>query len=253
MKINWTLKPNETRKIQVDGKYLIVTKTAGRLEITAGGSIPVDMDVNERLHLVGDSPQDRAIIVKNISGGVNDIEIITSDLLIDKRTAADLANALVSIAQGERIGIDPNANIVQAIIQNSLQLAANQVIGIDPQLNQVTATLENAISINPAANTVRLDKADMLYQALDTINLDDDDEPIVIAGNENRCQLILAAAQNNEGNIWLSDTTGKGVPLYAGERITLNCNQAMAITGEEDDKLFVAEIATVTNTQGINP
>lgn len=243
MKINWTLNPNESRKIQVDGKYLIVTKTAGRLEVAAGGSIPVDMDINERLHLVGNSPQDRAITVKNISGGLNEIEIITSDLLIDKKTAADLANALVSIAQGERVGIDPNANIVQAIIQNTVTLAANQLMGINPAANEVVATIQNLIGIDPASNVVTVDQPNKRYNALAsrTINAGS----ASIGNKNNRLQLLLTADSNNADVVWLGNTIGEGSPLTAGEKITLDCNRALTLSGTDNDQVHVAEIISL--------
>ena len=113
----FTLVPNEVKRIQFEGKWLVVTQATGPIELTIGGTTPIIVDEKDRVHLRDISPNDRAIRIKNISGGVNAIELHTSDLLVDKRTAIDLKNA-IEIAPDQIIGIDPSANIVQSVIQN---------------------------------------------------------------------------------------------------------------------------------------
>ena len=160
----FTLQPNEDKRIQVEGQFLVITQATGAVELTIGGTTPITVDEKDRIHLRGDSPNDRAIRIKNVSGAVNTIELHTSDLLVDKRTGVNVTNSL-SIAEDQIIGIDPNANIVQSIVQNDIRIDPQQntvsidngqVIGIDPANNNVSATIENAInvdSVNGVVNT----------------------------------------------------------------------------------------------------
>ncbi len=137
------LQPDEVKRIQFEGKWLIVTQASGPLELTIGGTTPLIVDEKDRVHLKGLSPNDRAIRIRNVSGAVNSIQLHTSDLLVDKRTAIDLKNA-IEIAPDQIIGIDQSANIVQAIIQNP-------------------------ICIDEQCNTVKLEKETVRYQALPSI------------------------------------------------------------------------------------
>jgi len=159
----FTLQPNEDKRIQVEGRFLVITQATGPIELTIGGTTPVTVDEKDRIHLRGDSPNDRAIRIKNVSGGVNTIELHTSDLLIDKRTGVDVQNS-IAIQEDQRIGIDPGANIVQAIVQNpirfdvdenTVKIAKNQCVGIDPKKNKVKAKIQNLIGIDPNKNTVK--------------------------------------------------------------------------------------------------
>ncbi len=140
---NFVLQPNEVKRIQFEGKWLIVTQASGPIELTIGGTSPIVVDEKDRVHLRDISPNDRAIRINNISGAVNTIELHTSDLLVDKRTAVDLKNA-IEIAPDQLIGIDQNANIVQSIIQNP-------------------------ICIDQDCNTVKLEKETTVFQALPSI------------------------------------------------------------------------------------
>lgn len=276
MLIQETLQPDQEIRRQVDGKFLIVVNTAGPLEVRAGNKIAVNMDINDRLHLKDqDSGKiEHSISIKNISGGVNDIEILTSELLIDKRTSADLANAVISIAQGERVGIDPNANIVQAVITNAIQIAANQLTGIDPKANivqldqainiaddqlvgidpvansvQVTNAIElkgkPKVGIDPACNHVKIKQHQTKYKPLEKIEFDDDDEKITVDENSKRIKLILRAGLDNKKLVWLSDDEDKGIPLEPGERIELSTGKSVTLRGDEDDIVYLAEMVKV--------
>ncbi len=137
------LQPDEVKRIQFEGKWLIVTQATGPMELTIGGTTPIIVDEKDRIHLRDISPNDRAIRIKNVSGGVNVVELHTSDLLVDKRTAIDLKNA-IEIAPDQRIGIDPGANIVQAVVQNP-------------------------VCIDLDCNTVQLQQDQVVYQTLPTV------------------------------------------------------------------------------------
>ncbi len=139
----FTLQPDEVKRIQFEGKWLIVTQATGPVELTIGGTTPIIVDEKDRIHLRDVSPNDRAIRIENISGAVNTIELHTSDLLVDKRTAIDVKNA-IEIAPDQIIGIDPNNNIVQAVVQNP-------------------------VCIDESCNTVQLQQEAIVYQALPTI------------------------------------------------------------------------------------
>ncbi|MBX2809392.1 MAG: hypothetical protein KTR20_12255 [Cellvibrionaceae bacterium] len=130
------LQPDEVKRIQFEGKWLIVTQASGPIELTIGGTTPLIVDEKDRVHLRDLSPNDRAIRIRNVSGAVNSIQLHTSDLLVDKRTAVDLKNA-IEIAPDQIIGIDQNANIVQSIIQNP--------ICIDEDCNTVTLAKETTV------------------------------------------------------------------------------------------------------------
>ena len=158
----FTLQPNEDKRIQVEGQFLVITQATGAVELTIGGTTPITVDEKDRIHLRGDSPNDRAIRIKNVSGAVNTIELHTSDLLVDKRTGVNVTNSL-SIAEDQIIGIDPNANIVQALIQNAVRIDPNgntitiapgQSIGIDPLNNTVSAEIQNPVTVESITNTV---------------------------------------------------------------------------------------------------
>ncbi|MBX2809758.1 MAG: hypothetical protein KTR20_14125 [Cellvibrionaceae bacterium] len=137
------LQPDEVKRIQFEGKWLIVTQASGPIELTIGGTTPIIVDEKDRVHLRDLSPNDRAIRLKNIAGAMNTIALHTSDLLVDKRTAIDLKNA-IEIAPDQIIGIDQTANIVQAIIQNP-------------------------VCIDEACNTVQIQAERTRFQALPTV------------------------------------------------------------------------------------
>lgn len=137
------LQPDEVKRIQFEGKWLIVTQATGPIELTIGGTTPLIVDEKDRVHLRDLSPNDRAIRIRNVSGAVNSIELHTSDLLVDKRQAIDLKNA-IEIAPDQIIGIDVNRNIVQAIVQNP-------------------------ICIDENCNTVKIEKETTVFQTLPSI------------------------------------------------------------------------------------
>jgi len=144
---NFVLQPNEDKRLQIEGRYLVITQATGPLELTLGGTTPITVDEKDRIHLRGASPNDRALRIKNVSGGVNTIELHTSDLLIDKRTGVDVQNS-IAIQDDQLVGIDPSANIVQSVVQNPIKLDSNgntikiadgQCVGINPEKNTVKA------------------------------------------------------------------------------------------------------------------
>ena len=140
---DFVLQPNEVKRVQLEGKWLIVNQATGSIELTIGGTTPIIVDEKDRVHLRDISPNDRAVRIRNISGAVNTIQLHTSDLLVDKRTAVDLKNA-IEIAPDQLVGIDPTANIVQSIIQNP-------------------------VCIDEDCNTVQLQKEKIVYRGLPTI------------------------------------------------------------------------------------
>jgi len=139
----FTLQPNEVKRIQFEGRWLIVTQATGPMELTIGGTTPIIVDKKDRVHLRDISPNDRAIRINNISGGVNTIVLHTSDLLVDKRTAID--------------------------VKNAIEIAPDQLIGIDSQNNIVQAVVQNPVCIDEDCNTVQLQKAVVRYQTLPTV------------------------------------------------------------------------------------
>jgi hypothetical protein len=222
---NFILQPDEVKRVQFEGKWLIVTQATGPMELSIGGTTPIIVDEKDRVHLRDISPNDRAIRIKNISGAVNTIELHTSDLLVDKRTAVDLKNA-IEIAPDQIIGIDQNANIVQAIIQN-------------------------AICIDEKCNTVQVAPESWRYIALPTVIFEqkqDDQgndlpiEPITIKGSYKRRELLLTAANDNTGPIWLGGKENAGTPLQAGESRTLNTNYHIDVLGDAGDWVYLAEM-----------
>lgn len=65
--------------------------------------------------------------------------------------------------------------------------------------------------------------------------------PVVhtIAADTNRRFLMLKAAPDNAGIIWLGGTSGSGVPIYAGETIVIQGTGAVSVIGDTDnDKIY---------------
>jgi len=162
---NFVLQPDEDKRLQIEGQFLVVTQATGPVELSIGGTTPITVDEKDRIHLRSGSPNDRALRIKNVSGGINTIELHTSDLLVDKRAGVDVKNS-IAIADDQRIGIDPQANIVQSIIQNpvridndenTVKIEKGQCVGIDPKKNKVLAYIKNPIGIKPDENQVRAD------------------------------------------------------------------------------------------------
>jgi len=160
---NFILQPNEDKRLQIEGQFLVATQATGPIELSIGGTTPITVDEKDRIHLRSQSPNDRALRIKNVSGGVNTIELHTSDLLVDNRAGVDIKNS-IQIADNQRIGIDPGANIVQSVIQNPVRIDNNentikieedQCVGIDPKKNTVKAKVQNAVGIKPDQNDVR--------------------------------------------------------------------------------------------------
>ncbi len=261
----FVLQPNEDKRLQIEGRYLVVTQATGPIELSIGGTTPITVDQNDRIHLRNDSPNDRAVRLKNVSGGVNTIELHTSDLLIDKRTGVDVTNAIV-IAEDQRIGIDPQANIVQAVIQNpvridpqgnTITIAKGQCVGIDPKKNSVKATLTHPveiednqlIGINPAKNTVNVIRKGKLYRAMPTLTFtapqgSPPDTVIehTIAPNAIRDVLILTASTDNAQPVWLGGTEGQGTPVFPGDRLFVEGNHGLTLAAKTDHTLYVAEV-----------
>ena len=181
----FTLQPEEVKRLQLDGKWLIVTQATGPLELIIGGTTPVLVDEKDRIHLRDVSPNDKSVRVKNVSGAVNTIELHTSDLLIDKRTATDLKNA-IEIAPDQLIGIDATRNIVKSVIQNAIRLDENyntvkaelqNAVRFDDDHNTVKAVVQNPVCIDPQSNTVQVQKENTItrYNPLPAITFGEDD------------------------------------------------------------------------------
>ena len=221
----FTLQPSETKRIQLEGKWLIVTQATGPMELTIGGTTPIVVDEKDRVHLRGISPNDRSIRIHNISGAVNTIALHTSDLLVDKRTAVDLKNA-IEIAPDQIIGIDSTRNIVQAVVQNP--------VCIDTQCNTVT--------VQPDSLT---------YQPLPTVIFEAQQDAqgnpllpnaITVKGNNKRRELFITAANDNVAPIWLGGDENTGLPLQAGHTQRLNTPHKINIIGEAGDWVYLAEM-----------
>ena len=243
------LPPDGEKRLQIEGKYLTITQATGPVELSIGGTLPITVDEKDRIHLRDDSPNSRALRIKNVSGGTNTVEMHTSDLLVDKRTAIDVNNA-ISIVDDQLVGIDPTANIVQAVVQNLIGIdpAANAVdatiqnaVQIDPAANAVEATIQNALQIDPAANTVNPVHGVQSLAALPTITFAASSPPITIAANSDRDTLILTADSANTAAIWIGGVANQGIPLAPGERLSLAMLAAVDVVGELDNTLYIAE------------
>jgi hypothetical protein len=251
------LPPDAEKRLQVEGKYLTITQATGPIEIQIGGTLPITVDEKDRIHLRDDSPNNRAIRIKNVSGGTNYLELHTSDLLVDKRTAIDVNNS-ISVAADQLIGIDPTANIVQSIIQNAVQIdpTANAVdatiqnpIQIDPTANAVDATIQNPVQIDPTANAVdatiqnpvQVRDNTNIFSYKPTITFAASSPPIEIVGHSKRNQLILTADAANTGIVWIGGVANQGVPLSAGERIMFQFIAPLDVVGDLNDTLYIGE------------
>lgn len=239
----FTLQPNEDKKVQFEGQFLVVTQATGPVEFSIGGTTPITVDEKDRIHLRSDSPNDRAIRLKNISGGVNEIEIHTSDLLVDKRTGTDIKNA-IQIADDQRVGIDPTANIVQAVIQNPIK--------IDPAQNAITIQPDQCVGIDPNKNQMEIKQKQKAYENLPTIEFialpgAPVDEPVTqtLAANPQRDLLILTADSHNLEPIWIGGEVGQGVPLLAGERMFLEGNHALDFAAMTHHVMYAAHVVWV--------
>ena len=246
----FTLQPNEDKKIQIEGKFLIVTQATGPLELSIGGTTPVTVDEKDRIHLRGESPNDRALRIKNVSGGVNDIELHTSDLLVDKRNSVDIKNSIV-IADDQRIGIDPGANIVQAIIQNAIALdsnnnivriAENQSIGIHPEQNDVDATLTHAIEV---ADNQRIGIDPNLNDVKAEIQ-----NPVSIDENNNIVRAeVLNPVAIDENNNFVMATLTHAIELAANQLVGIDPN-ANAVQATITNEVTLAPGQTVNLDTG---
>ena len=65
---------------------------------------------------------------------------------------------------------------------------------------------------------------------------------ITVAANNNRVALILTASSQNQQRVWIGGEINRGIPLHAGEKITLKTNQAITLLGEQGDQVFMAEL-----------
>ena len=200
----FTLQPDDDKKIQLEGKFLVVTQATGPIELTIGGTTPITVDEKDRIFMRGESPNDRAVRIKNVSGGVNEIELHTSDLLVDKRASIDVKNS-IAIADDQRIGIDPQSNIVQAIIQNAIQ--------IDPNSNTVKAEVQNPVAIDSNQNSVSIENAISLFPG-QSIGIDPNQNQVTV---ENA--LALLPGQTVQAEII------NGVTLAPDQSINLNLAQ----------------------------
>ena len=236
----FTLQPDQETKVQVEGKFLVITKSSGPVELVIGGTTPIIVDLHDRIHLRGDSPSDRAILIKNISGGVNNFEIHTSDLLVDKRQATDVPDS-IQVAPNQRIGIDPDVNIVQSIIQNPVRIDANnntvriladEIIGIDPNSNTVQAFIQNPVHIDADNNTVRIQADEIIgidpnsntVQAFiqNPIQIDTDNNTVRIGADE----IIGIDPNSNTVNAILQDPVTVAVDQLIGIDPAANTVQA---------------------------
>jgi len=219
----FSLQPNEDKRLQVEGRWLIVTQATGPVELSIGGTTPITVDEKDRVHLRDLSPNDRAIRIKNVSGVVNELEIHTSDLLIDKRTAVDLQNA-IEIAPDQLIGIDPGANGVQAVIRNPIELVDDQ-----------------QVCINPDCNVVRVENVSLRYQPLPVVIFDATTPTVEITFNPWRAQLLLMVAPQNTNPAWAGEEN-QGLPLPTNRWITLDTDQGLTLSGMEGDWVYLAEM-----------
>ncbi len=270
----FTLQPNEDKRIQFEGRFLVVTQATGPVELSIGGTTPITVDEKDRIHLRGESPNDRAIRIKNVSGGVNELEIHTSDLLVDKRTGVDVKNA-IQIADDQLVGIDPGANIVQSIIQNPVRIDSNentikieksQCVGIDIKKNTVKSVVQNPVRIDPNENAVKIVKGQCVgidpkknqvdvirkskeFKTLPTAIFEapansppDFEVEHVVNANHKRDLLVVTADANNLAPIWIGGEVSKGVPLFAGDRLFLEGQNYFVFVGKADHIMYIAEI-----------
>jgi len=236
----FTLQPNEDKRLQIEGKFLVVTQATGPVELSIGGTTPITVDEKDRIHLRSESPNDRAIRIKNVSGGTNTLELHTSDLLVDKRTGTDIKNQ-IQIADDQRIGIDPQANIVQAVIQNpvkidssqnTIKIAKSQCVGIDPKKNQVDI-LRKHKTFNALPRLV--------FSSESGVSIDD---PIVlsISKNDHRDVLLITANSNNLEPIWIGGEFEQGMPLFPGDRLFIEGQNEIQFSALTDHVLYAAEV-----------
>lgn len=72
-------------------------------------------------------------------------------------------------------------------------------------------------------------------------------EPVVhvvtVAANPARQSLLLKAAPNNQGVVWLGEKN-TGIPLFPGNERALASNAEITITGQAGDQLYLAELNT---------
>ena len=240
----FTLQPNEDKRLQVEGKYLVVTQATGPLELTIGGTTPITVDEKDRIHLRSESPNDRAIRIKNVSGGTNTIELHTSDLLVDKRTGTDIKNE-IQIAEDQRIGIDPQSNIVQAVIQNPVK--------IDDKQNTVKLYKNTCVGIDGKKNKVEVIRKGKEYKALPAIifTADPNDPPNQliqqnIAANVHRDVAVVTADPNNAEPIWLGESELQGVPLFPGDRLFIEGENKLTFSAKSGHTMYAAEIVWKT-------
>jgi len=193
--------------------------------------------------------------IKNRSGGENTFEIHTSDLLVDKRTGVDVNNEIL-IAAEQRIGIDPESNIVQAVIQNPIKIddsqntvsiAARQSIGIDKANNHVKAEITQPVKIEDGLNVTvdQIKPFKTRYRDLNTITLQNG--PRIIRSDAHRITLFVVADRKNTQAVWLSESPEKGLPLWPGERIALNANEDLRVVGKPKETVFLGEIVNEQN------
>jgi len=57
------LAPNEERRIQVEGRFLVVTKASGPVELSIGGTTPITVDAKDRVYL-REGVTDKAVRIK---------------------------------------------------------------------------------------------------------------------------------------------------------------------------------------------
>jgi len=65
---------------------------------------------------------------------------------------------------------------------------------------------------------------------------------VKIAGNSTRIELILTAAADNQGVVWLGGQENNGTPLKPDEKITLKITEPILVIGVAGDWLHVAEL-----------
>jgi len=225
---NFTLQPNEDKRLQIESQFLVVTQATGPIELSIGGTTPITVDEKDRIHLRSDSPNDRALRIKNVSGGINAIELHISDLLVDKRAGVDVKNS-IAIADDQRIGIDPGANIVRAVIQNpiriddkenTIKIAKNQCVGINPKKNTVKAEIQNAVGIKPDQNDVKAEvKNNLTLVPGQSLGIDPDKNSVkaevtnVITLKEN--QAIGIHADQNQVDVKRKDKVYRAMPTLS--------------------------------------
>lgn len=64
---------------------------------------------------------------------------------------------------------------------------------------------------------------------------------VTIEGNPQREQLVIKADRKNKEAVWLGEPE-QGLPLLAGEERTLSIQGDVVLSGQENDRVYLAEL-----------